>query len=217
VTNWWASRTWRSSGASAARQAPEDSGHGLVSVGRLEAGPAEHGRAQKREQVYPHLAVPVGQRHRFHDSAEAAGDMDAAAGKDPAAKMQPFGGIVVAWDRQDGDPLPFQPFEEAVEQLHRLHGRDRPVINVSGQQDPAGSLPHGIIRRLGEHLALDRQHGRFQHALAQMQIRQMEQFHAATSFPPGPGRFFSIIPSSVLFRNSGPRRVPDGFPEKNGP
>ena len=125
----------------------------------------------------------VGERHGGDIAVIDRGEMDAVFHQS-GIDGQPLRGIVVAADHQNFHIFPVEtpPGEtgkEVAKQLYGLGAGDGFVVYVSGNQDRVGLFRVQNIENLLENVRLIFQHTELIEPFAQMEIRQMEQFHSS--------------------------------------
>ena len=102
-----------------------------------------------------------------------------------SAESQPFRGVVIAADRQNFQILPVitppgQAEQKIVKYLYRLGAGDRFVVYVPGNQNRVRLFRVHNAENFPQNVRLIVQHTELVQPLAQMQIRQMNQFHKQT-------------------------------------
>ena len=129
-----------------------------------------------------HFAVRVAERDGRDRAVEYLGERHAGALHQARAEAQPLGGVVVAADDDDAHPALRELHEKVVKKPHGLRRRRGAVIDVARDQ-------HGV-RRFGvdhgensvENADLIVQHRKAAHALAEVEIAQMDQLHCSVPF-----------------------------------
>ena len=84
--------------------------------------------------------------------------MDAAAVHDPPAKGEPFRGVVVAADEQNGHAARTQPGQKLIEQLDSLGRRHGLVVHVARDQHAVRPLVVQDRKNLPQNIGLILQH-----------------------------------------------------------
>ena len=93
------------------------------------------------------------------------------------AEGQPLGAVVVAADDEDGDLPRGKAAEKIVEEGHGLGGGDGLVVNVAADQHGVGLFVVDDAQDLEQDIFLVLDHGHLVDPLADVQVRQMDQFH----------------------------------------
>ncbi len=108
-------------------------GHGSGLAIRPGARQAE-GRLQVGQPVHGDLAVLVAEQHRVGERLGPGAQVDAGRVDQRAVDPEPARGVVVAADQDDPGAGRAQPGECVLEQRHRVHRRNRPVVDVARDQ-----------------------------------------------------------------------------------
>ena len=139
-------------------------------------------RFEKRQRPNGDCAVRVGQAHGLHRrvlAIQRRSQIHAPRRKQPRAKGQPLGGIVIAADEDYRQVSPGQLGQEIVQQAHGFGGRHGFVVYIACDQHAVGLLCVHDREQLRENVALIFQKRGFAQPFAQMQVGQMNQFHVS--------------------------------------
>lgn len=110
------------------------------------------------------------------------GKMDAAPVHQPSAEGEPFGRIVVPADEKHLRSAQRKAVKKIVEQLHRLGGGNRLIVNIPGDQDAVRGFLVRKTENFCKNVRLILQHGKLVYPFSEMKVGQMEQLHF--HFPP---------------------------------
>ena len=80
--------------------------------------------------------------------------MDAGRLAEAGAEAEADGRVVVAAGQDDRDAVGGQRGEGGVQHLHRVQGRDGPVVDVTGHDDGVGAVGDRLVVQPGQELPL---------------------------------------------------------------
>ena len=132
----------------------------------------------EREQIKPHLAIGVRDRHRLHAPIIDRREMHAARRHKPRAERDALRRIVVAGDGEHRNVPPGQLGKKRIEKLDRLGARHGAVVNIARDHDRVGALLVRPAEDLFENVFLVIDQGKLIDTSPEMEIGQMKEFQA---------------------------------------
>ena len=123
--------------------------------------------------------------------------MNTAGIDQTVSERQPFRGIVVSADDQYLKSASCQRDQKLIKQLNRLGGRHRLVIHIAGDHHRIRMFLIEDIQYFFQNVLLVFQHGVFIHALSDMKIGQVNQFHSFLPFI----EFLLLLPFGSLLHH----------------
>ncbi len=115
---------------------------------------AHQRRLQVRQPVHRHRPVLVRQHHRRGALARIRPQVDPGPPDQPRPDPQPAGRVVVAADEHRRHPEVRQPVQHVVEHRDRFQPRQRPVVDVSGDQHGVHALGPDHVHQVVQEGAL---------------------------------------------------------------
>jgi len=112
-------------------------------------------------------------------------DMQPRIGQQRGAERKPAGRIVVAWHYDDLEPRRRPPglAQEIVEQPNRLDGRNRPVVDIPGDEQNIGPHRPDLRDDAVEDKRLVLEKIPAMESFSEMKVGDMEKSHAARMWP----------------------------------
>ena len=151
--------SWERRAAPRARPAPAGRGRG----GRTR--PPDRGRRQD---------------HGGADPGGVGADEDAGGVDQPGAEPEPLRGVVVAAREHDPGPRARQPGQGLVGQPHGVDRRQRPVVDVTGDDDQVDPLGLDDLEQVVDVCGLVREHPLAVERPAQVPVGGVEDAHTTT-------------------------------------
>ncbi len=189
---------------------------GLMGAHGEAPGLAQGLRVEVGEAVDRHRTVHVGQLDGTGGLVGVGAQVNTGVVDQPRPEAQPLGGVVVAAGDHHPRPGGREPGEGLVGEPHRVDGRQRPVVDVAGEDDQVDLLGHHDLDQVVDEGSLMGEHALPVEGPPQVPVGGVEDPHAPNlgsstdtpalprrAHPPGPPRGPSSGAAEV--RRSGPR------------